>query len=123
MTMLRRHLRLLPSVTLVFMAGYLCVAQPGMCPYWMIGDVSILSGAPANAEHARHHPQHNHNQNRDFFLATTAPAMPQVILTAAALLALLAGAARLESVFERRLIASDWQPSPLSPPPRFISAT
>ncbi len=121
--MMIRHFRRLLTVTmLVFMASYLCLAQPGMCPYWMIGDVSTLSATPMGSTHEHHQPQHNHSQNRDFFLATTAPALPQVFLTAAALLALLAAAARTISVIERRLTVVDWQPLPLFPPPRFSAA-
>ncbi len=101
---------------LVFLAGYLCLAQPGMCPYWMIGDVSILSGPPASGEHAR--PQHNHNENRDNFLATVAPALPQVVLSAAALLALLAARAMQIVLRAGRLTLTSWQRVPPAPPPR-----
>jgi hypothetical protein len=111
------------ATLLAFMACYLCLAQPGMCPYWMIGDVSTLSATPTGGEHAHHQAQHNHSQQRDFFLATTAPALPQVTLTAAALLALLAAAALQMSVIERRVTVVAWRPLPLFPPPRLVRAS
>lgn len=98
------------------LAGYLCLAQPGLCPYWMIGDLSLL--AAADAEHTHQPAAHHHDQSRDYFLTATAPAVPQVVLSAAALLALLAAAARLEIVADRRLTALPWRPLPLFPPPR-----
>jgi len=93
-----------------------------MCPYWMVGDISFLSEAPAGSEHGHHHPQHNHSQNRDFFESTTAPVTPQVVLSAAAWLALLAAAARQEAVRERPVVTAYWHPQPIFPPPRFVFA-
>jgi hypothetical protein len=103
---------------LLFLAGYLSLAQPGLCPYWLVGDVSALAADVAGHDPDEPQPHHDHNQQRDYFLATTAPALPQPVLAVASLLAALAAGALVVSLAECGLQAAAGHPLRLTPPPR-----
>ncbi|MBL8057146.1 MAG: hypothetical protein JNK29_10635, partial [Anaerolineales bacterium] len=68
---------------LLFLAGYLSLAQPGLCPYWLVADVSLLTAEAAAADGHAHHHTHDHNQQREYFVVTTAPARPEPVPAAA----------------------------------------
>lgn len=102
------------TIAVLFLAGYLCLAQPGLCPYWMVVDTSILSAAAGETDHTHH----DHNQQREYFVTVSAPALPQPTLTATALLALLAEAALILLLVEQRLVVAGWHPPTQLRPPR-----
>jgi len=100
-----------------FLAAYLWLAQPGLCPYWLVGDVARLSAEPADTLHHPHH-HHDHNQRRQLFVTTMAPALPQPLLALADLLAWLAATAPRLCLAERRLVFASVSLAPPLPPPR-----
>ncbi len=111
---MRRLLHGFDTLAVLFLAAYLCLAQPGLCPYWMVADPSILAAADEEAGHTHH----DHNQQRESFVTVSAPALPQAALTATALLALLADAALKLILADGRLVVSGWHPPTQLRPPR-----
>ncbi|MBP7694355.1 MAG: hypothetical protein KA764_20700, partial [Anaerolineales bacterium] len=76
--------------------------------------------AAQTAEASPH--QHNHSQNREFFVTTTPPVVPQVMVTAAILLALLAALGLKVSIPQAGLTRADWRPVLMAPPPRHFAS-
>lgn len=113
-----RRLARFGSVCLrAFLAAYLWLAQPGLCPYWLVADTAPLSAPASGDGHTSQH--HDHNEHRQLFVTTTAPALPQPLLPLHTLLAWLAASApRLPAAEERRLVSASLTPAPLVPPPR-----
>lgn len=103
-----------------FLAAYLWLAQPGLCPYWLVGNVARLSAEPADGADAPHHSHHHHdhNEQRQLFVTATAPALPQPLLLLTALLAWLAATAPRLCLAERRLAFASVSIAPPLPPPR-----
>lgn len=119
---MRRITRIATTLLLCLLAAYLCVAQPGMCPYWVVSDRALAAPAATADAGAPHHP-HSHSQNREFFVTTTPPVVPQVVVTPTLLLALLAALGLKRFLPLTGLTKTDWRPSLLAPPPRcFASA-
>jgi hypothetical protein len=59
-----------PKVMLfAFMAGYLCLAQPGICPCWLLKDVHDIHPHPAG------HPEQPHSHDYLFEMFASAPAL------------------------------------------------
>lgn len=99
---------------LISLAAYLSLAQPGLCPYWLVGDLSFLIAPAADDAHAHH----NHDAGRERSVAVTAPALPQSVPAAATLLAALAAAALIWRLNEAPLLLTGWRARPHLPPPR-----
>ena len=57
------------AILFVFLAGYLSLAQPGICPCWLLKDVHDLHPHPAG------HPELPHTHDYLFGMFASAPAL------------------------------------------------
>lgn len=99
-----------------FLAGYLFLVQPGMCPYWLVADPALLGSASAT------HAQHDHAESQSLFQTTVTLGLPQVLVSAAAWLAVLAAAALRRPTNSPPVFPAEWRPPLWSPPPRCTAA-
>jgi len=101
-------------LALVGLSLWLSLAQPGLCPCWMLADVTHHHPHPAGNAHK----PHSHDYLWELFRATLASVAPQVLSALALMLACLA------ACLWRRLLASGcpsnllWFAQVLLPPPR-----
>ena len=113
----RRRPYLLPGVAL-FLAGFMALAQPGLCPCWLMEDVA------ANHPHPDGHPErpHTHDYLFEMFASGLAAPPPRALIPACLFVAHLAsqGLFRLAAT-ERTAQAIGWQPATEPPPPRGIA--
>ena len=106
--------RLSLAAILVFLAGLTTLAQPGLCPCWLIGDVRT------NHPHFDVHPErpHHHNYLFEMFPAGVAVLSKPNLLPAASLILLLGLAVLWQSRRDALVFSRPWAPVPLTPPPR-----
>ncbi len=106
--------RLSLAAVLVFLAGLTALAQPGLCPCWLIGDVRT------------HHPHfdgrperpHHHNYLFEMFPAGAAVLAEPNLLPAASLILLLGLAVLWQSRHVAAIFSRPWAALPVTPPPR-----
>jgi hypothetical protein len=106
--------RLLLAATLVFLAGLITFAPPGLCPCWLLADAQHLHPHPGG------HPERPHSHGYLFDLSMSGmPAVAEpTLLPAATLILALALAARWRTVVQLALPYRPWAPPPQTPPPR-----
>jgi hypothetical protein len=106
--------RLSLMAVLVFLAGFTALAQPGLCPCWLIGDVRDYH------PHFNGRPQrpHHHNYLFEMFPAGAAVLAEPTLLPAASLILLLGLAALWQSRRDAVIFSRPWAPLPFTPPPR-----
>ncbi len=109
--------RLFLAVAL-FLAGFMALAQPGLCPCWLMADVA------ANHPHPDGHPErpHSHDYLFEMFASGLAAPPPRAVIPARLFVAHLAsqGLLRLTAI-EGLAPAIGWQAALEPPPPRGIS--
>jgi len=103
----------LTLTALAFLAALTSLAQPGLCPCWLIADaVHPHPGGRAQADHP-----HPHGYLFEMFQAQPAAIAPALV-TARALVNDLAAQALWQTLIERRTGAAGWGGPPDHPPPR-----
>jgi hypothetical protein len=104
---------------LIFLAAYIALAQPGLCPCWLMHDVRTYHPHPF-AHPERPHP---HDYLLEIFSAETAavsPPAPMPVLTLILLLALGSLWWRTDS---SRVPLARWAAPPATPPPRLSASS
>lgn len=99
---------------LVLLIGLTALAQPGLCPCWLMQDVR------AHHPHPDGHPErsHAHDYLDDLFSAGTPALVNLSLITARSLLGLLALGSLWRAAANERLTASGWIMRLEPPPPR-----
>lgn len=98
----------------LFVAVVTAFAQPGLCPCWLLPDVTV------HHPHLDGHPErpHSHGYLFDLFQTHTVAAAPLTLLSAGHFIALLASAGLWRPLHNLSLYICEWSFSPPSPPPR-----
>ncbi len=106
--------RLALAAILVCLAGLMALAQPGICPCWLLADVEHLHPHPAG------HPErpHSHGYLSDLFMSGMPAVAEPTLVPAATLILALALAARWRTVSELSPAYWVWAASPRRLPPR-----
>jgi len=106
--------RLSLAAIVVFLAGLTALAQPGLCPCWLIGDVR------GHHPHFDGHPErpHHHNYLFEMFPAGVAVLSEPSLLPAASLILLLGLAVLWQTRLDAAVFSRPWGLVPLTPPPR-----
>jgi hypothetical protein len=117
----RHSLRMtLPARTLLFafMAGFMSLAQPGICPCWLLNDVHDIHPHPAG------HPEIPHSHDYLFAMFASAPALPPSLPLEPP--SVLLDLASLRGVWRNHAEADLGQastgPPPPTPPPETVTA-
>jgi hypothetical protein len=99
---------------LVGLSLWLSLAQPGLCPCWMLADIEDNHPHPAGNAHE----PHGHEYLQELFRANVASTAPQVISVLALMLACLAASLRHWLLSGEHLLSGFWFAEVLLPPPR-----
>lgn len=99
---------------MIVLVGLVALAQPGLCPCWLIADVREYHPHPDG----RPQQPHDHDYLFDMFHAQTAVALVVWLAPASALLVLWALGSLWRLIAGHSLPGQSWSTSPLTPPPR-----
>lgn len=101
-------------LTLVGLSLWLSLAQPGLCPCWMLSDLEHNHPHPSGHSHE----PHAHDYVWELFRASLASVAPQVFSALALMLASLAACLWQALLSRKRLQAAAWFANVPLPPPR-----
>lgn len=99
---------------LIFLAGFTALAQPGLCPCWLVRDVRIYHPHPDS------HPErpHPHGYLLELFNAESAAVAPPLPIPARTLILFLALSTVWWCVGSYAPSLTGWAFPPSTPPPR-----
>ena len=102
----------------LFLAGYLTLAQPGLCPCWLMADVLKYHPHPFT------HPErpHPHGYLFEIFNAESAAVAPPLPLPARTLILALALSGLWLWIGSHTAIVANWMAPPPTPPPRLAAS-
>ncbi len=101
-------------ILIVLLVGFVALAQPGLCPCWLMLDIS------AHHPHPDGHPErpHSHGYLADLFQTDTVAAIPLLVVPAQTLIAQHALGALWWRVPNREWQLTGWMSAMEPPPPR-----
>ena len=111
-------MRRITLALLLFLAGYLALTQPGLCPCWLIREVRIYHPHPF-AHPERPHP---HDYLFELYNSQTVASTPSLPTPARALILALALGALWLYVAHTTVAILGWAAHPPIPPPRLAPA-
>ena len=112
-------MRRLTLALLLFLAGYLALVQPGLCPCWLMRDVRTYHPHPfAHPEHP-----HPHDYLLEIFNAESVAVAPPLLIPARILILALALNGLWWRIGSHAFSAADWAAPPPIPPPRLSASS
>jgi len=112
-------MRRLTLALLLFLAGYLTLAQPGLCPCWLIADVQKYH------PHLFAHPErpHPHGYLFEIFNAESVAVAPPLPIPARTLILASAISSLWWHIGSHAFSVADWAAPPPTPPPRLSASS
>ena len=108
----------LAVITIVILIGLTALAQPSLCPCWLMVDIQAYHPHPSGHPETTHH----HDYLNNLFSAGLAAVATLSLIPAHALIALLTAPQLWRHIAYDFTFAHGWTPSLDPPPPRLIAS-